>query len=191
MNIAIPNIPTRRTTQNTSSQTSARLSGLSRGLLSLALVSLISACSTTAPSRQGKYKGKTPQNVSVAAGPNRDVAVYAMQFLGTPYRYGGSSPSEGFDCSGLVQYASKKSLNLNLPRRTSEQASYGTPISFGNLKAGDLLFFNISGQANSHVGIYLGQTYFVHAPSSGGAVRVEDYTLDYWQRRFSGARRIR
>ncbi len=177
--------------QKPNDQTRSRLSWLSRGLLSLALVSLITACSTTAPSRQGKYKGKTPQNVSVAAGPNRDVALYAMRFLGTPYRYGGSSPTEGFDCSGLVQYSSKKSLNLNLPRRTSEQANYGHPISLSKLKAGDLLFFNISGQANSHVGIYLGQTYFVHAPSSGGAVRVEDYSMDYWQKRLSGARRIR
>ncbi len=154
------------------------------------LVALISACSTTTPTRHGKYKSKTPQNVSIAAGPNRDVAVYAMKFLGTPYRYGGSSPADGFDCSGLVQYSAKKSLNVNMPRRSSDQAGYGSNISFANIKAGDLLFFNTSGSPNSHVGIYLGQTYFVHAPSSGGAVRVEDYTMDYWQKRFNGARRI-
>lgn len=156
----------------------------------VALAALISACSTTTPTRHGKYKGKTPQNVSIAAGPNREVAVYAMKFLGTPYRYGGSSPADGFDCSGLVQYSAKKSLNVNMPRRSSDQAGYGSNISFANIKAGDLLFFNTSGSPNSHVGIYLGQTYFVHAPSSGGAVRVEDYTMDYWQKRFNGARRI-
>ena len=158
--------------------------------IALLLLTLISACST-APIRQGKYKGKTPQNVSVGAGPNRAMAVYAMQLLGTPYRYGGSSPAEGFDCSGLVQYSGKKSLGVSLPRRSVEQAGSGERIDMNQLKAGDLLFFNTSGEANSHVGIYLGQTYFVHAPSSGGAVRVEDYTLDYWQTRFSGARRIR
>lgn len=162
----------------------------SRGVLALILMALISACST-APIRQGKYRGKTPQNVSVGAGPNRDVAVYAMRLLGTPYRYGGSSPEEGFDCSGLVQYSSKKTLGVNLPRRSVEQASMGSRLSLDEVQAGDLLFFNTSGEANSHVGIYLGQTYFVHAPSSGGAVRVEDYRLDYWQKRFSDARRIR
>ena len=181
---------TQRSSQPTN-LSSTRLHWLSRGILALTLASLVSACSTTAPTRQGKYKGRTPQNVSIAAGPNRDVAVYAMNFLGTPYRYGGSSPDQGFDCSGLVQYASKKSLNVNLPRRASEQASYGSSVSLDNAQAGDLLFFNTSGEANSHVGIYLGQTYFVHAPSSGGAVRVEDYTMDYWQKRFNGARRIR
>lgn len=191
MSITTPHIHSRYTTQNTRTPNSKYLNWLNRGLLSLALLSLISACSTTAPSRSGKHKDKPSQNIPIAAGPNRELALYAMQFLGTPYHYGGSSPDEGFDCSGLVQYTSKKSLNLNLPRRASEQANYGTPIPFANLKAGDLLFFNISGQTNSHVGIYIGQTYFVHAPSSGGVVRVEDYNLDYWQKRFSGARRVR
>ena len=163
--------------------------GLNRGVVGLMILAVLSACSS-APIRKGSYKGKTPQNVSVGAGPNRAVAVYAMQLLGTPYHYGGSSPTDGFDCSGLVQYSSKKTLGVNLPRRSAEQADYGSNINLSSAKAGDLLFFNTSGEANSHVGIYLGQTYFVHAPSSGGAVRVEDYTLDYWQKRFNGARRI-
>ena len=184
-------IPIAQSSNHTKNQSPDRLQWLSRGLLALTLAASVSACSTSAPTRHGKYKGKTPQNISVAAGPNRDVAVYAINLLGTPYRYGGSSPAEGFDCSGLVQYASKKSLNVNLPRRATEQASYGNDIDLNNVRAGDLLFFNTSGEANSHVGIYLGQTYFVHAPSSGGAVRVEDYTLDYWQKRFNGAKRIR
>ena len=158
-------------------------------VMGLILVSLVSACSTV-PKKSGKYKGKTPQNVSVGAGPNRAMAVYAMRFLGTPYHYGGSSPSQGFDCSGLVQYSAKKTLNVNMPRRASEQGEYGKSISLSNAKAGDLLFFDVAGK-NSHVGIYLGQTYFVHAPSSNGSVRVEDYSLDYWQKRFSGARRVR
>ena len=188
MNIAIPSIPTRRTTQNTGSQTSARLSGLSRGLLSLALVSLISACSTTAPSRQGKYKGKTPQNVSVAAGPNRDVAVYAMQFLGTPYRYGGNTPDSGFDCSGLTMTVYQ--LNgLDLPRHSRTQYDAGDSIAREDLQKGDLVFFDTRGRGKvSHVGIYIGAGRFIHAPSSGKKIRIDALSSDYYARRFVGAK---
>lgn len=154
------------------------------GWLLLCLLSL-TACVTTPTHR----RHKTPQNVSVGAGPNRALAVYAMKFLGTPYTYGGTDPG-GFDCSGLVQYSAKKSLNLNLPRRAVDQATVGQEVSLKNLKAGDLLFFNTDGQPYSHVGVYLGQTYFVHAPRTGGVVRVEDYTLNYWSNRFTEARRV-
>lgn len=155
----------------------------------ISLFLFLSACAST-PSRN-KRPSKTPQNISVGAGPNRALAVYAMKFLGTPYKYGGSHPSNGFDCSGLVQYSAKNSLNLNLPRRSVEQANYGQSISLKQVKAGDLLFFNTDGQPYSHVGIYVGQTYFIHAPSSNGEVRIEDYSKTYWAQRFSSARRVK
>ena len=157
-------------------------------LLTVSLLLLLSACATT-PQRN-KHPNKIPQNVSVAAGPNRELAVYAMKFLGTPYKYSGSSPSEGFDCSGLVQYSAKKSLKLNLPRRAADQANYGQSINLKNAQAGDLLFFNTDGQPYSHVGIYIGQTYFIHSPSAGKDVRIEDYTQTYWTQRFTSARRV-
>jgi cell wall-associated NlpC family hydrolase len=159
-----------------------------RVLLIAGVFLLLSACATT-PYRS-KRPNKTPQNISVGAGPNRAMAVYAMKFLGTPYKYGGSSPSEGFDCSGLVQYSAKKSLNLNLPRRSADQGGFGKSIALSNAKAGDLLFFNTDGQPYSHVGIYVGQTYFIHAPSTGKDVRIEDYTQTYWMQRFTSARRV-
>ena len=156
--------------------------------LIISAVLFLTACAST--SHRNKRPSKTPQNVSVGAGPNRALAVYAMKFLGTPYKYGGSSPSEGFDCSGLVQYSAKKSLNLNLPRRSVDQGDHGKSISLNKAQAGDLLFFNTDGQPYSHVGIYVGQTYFIHAPSSGGEVRIEDYSKTYWTQRFSSARRV-
>ena len=156
--------------------------------LVMSLFLFLSACATT--HNRNTRPSKTPQNISVGAGPNRALAVYAMKFLGTPYKYGGSSPSEGFDCSGLVQYSAKKSLRLNLPRRSADQANYGQSIDLSQAKAGDLLFFNTDGQPYSHVGIYVGQTYFIHAPSSNGEVRVEDYSKTYWTQRFSSVRRV-
>ena len=154
----------------------------------ISLFLFLSACAST-PSRN-KRPSKTPQNVSVGAGPNRAMAVYAMKFLGTPYKYGGSNPNEGFDCSGLVQYSAKKSLKINLPRRSVDQGDHGKSISLNKAQAGDLLFFNTDGQPYSHVGIYVGQTYFIHAPSSGGEVRIEDYSKTYWTQRFTSARRV-
>ncbi|MGL4767630.1 MAG: C40 family peptidase [Formosimonas sp.] len=149
---------------------------------------LLVACSTT-PHRVA-YK-KPPINVTVGQGPNRAIATYAMQLLGTPYHFGGSSPSEGFDCSGLIQYSAKNALNLNLPRVAAKQAEFGQRLEPSALQAGDLVFFNTSGQPNSHSGIYLGDTFFIHAPSTGGVVRVDSLTNPYWQPRLIGARRIR
>ena len=154
----------------------------------ISAVLFLTACAST-PHRNNR-PSKTPQNVSVGAGPNRAMAVYAMKFLGTPYKYGGSNPNEGFDCSGLVQYSAKKSLKINLPRRSVDQGDHGKSISLNKAQAGDLLFFNTDGQPYSHVGIYVGQTYFIHAPSSGGEVRIEDYSKTYWTQRFTSARRV-
>ncbi|TDR31664.1 NlpC/P60 family protein [Hydromonas duriensis] len=158
-------------------------------LLTMALV----ACGSTSGGRKGGHGGytKPPLVVKVGAGPNRALAVQAMKYLGTPYHFGGSSPAEGFDCSGLVQWSGKQSLGINLPRTTTQQSVFGEELRYEQLQAGDLVFFNTSGQPNSHVGIYLGNTFFVHAPSSGGVVRVESLNNPYWQPRINLARRIR
>jgi cell wall-associated NlpC family hydrolase len=148
------------------------------------------ACGSTGTKKQIPYK-KPPANVNIDAGPNRAFAVEAMKYLGVPYFFGGSSPTEGFDCSGLIQYSAKRSLGLNLPRTTSQQSQFGEKISVDELKAGDIVFFNTTSQPNSHAGIYLGNTFFVHAPSSGGVVRVDSYTNPYWQARINSARRIK
>ncbi len=115
----------------------------------------------------------------------------AMGFLGVPYKYGGNSvESGGFDCSGFVRAVYEKSLGKVLPRRASDQAAATQSIERAELKPGDLVFFNTMKRAFSHVGIYVGEGKFIHAPSSGSTVRVEDMRNSYWQKRFNGARRV-
>jgi len=122
--------------------------------------------------------------------PDADLAGEALNYLGIRYRWGGSDPETGFDCSGLVAYAAEQSLGLKLPRSTADIALVGAPVARGELQAGDLVFFNTLGRRYSHVGIYLGDQRFVHAPSSGGVVRVERMDVRYWAKRYSGARRL-
>jgi cell wall-associated NlpC family hydrolase len=114
----------------------------------------------------------------------------AMRFLGVKYRFGGDTPKEGFDCSGLVAYAAEKSLGLKLPRSARDQAQAGTSVDLGDLRRGDLVFFNTLGRRYSHVGIYLGDHKFVHAPRTGATIRVDDMDMAYWRSRYNGARRL-
>ena len=118
------------------------------------------------------------------------VALQALTYLGTPYRNGGLSPQTGFDCSGLVAYVYREGAGMALPRNTQELSHAGRPVGPDALRPGDLVFYNTQRRAYSHVGIYLGENRFIHAPSSGGEVRVEDLHADYWMRRYSGARRV-
>ena len=114
----------------------------------------------------------------------------ALGLLGVKYKYGGETPNTGFDCSGLVGYAAEKSLGLKLPRRSADIARQGKSIKRSELKRGDLVFFNTRGARFSHVGIYLGNQKFVHAPRTGAVVRIEDMTVSYWRKRYNGARRL-
>ncbi|RYF08488.1 MAG: peptidoglycan endopeptidase [Comamonadaceae bacterium] len=114
----------------------------------------------------------------------------AMGFLGVPYRRGGSSVETGFDCSGFVRTIFEQAKGLVLPRRANEQAAATEVIDKKDLQPGDLVFFNTMRRAFSHVGIYVGDGKFIHAPRSGAEVRVEDMSVSYWQRRFNGARRV-
>lgn len=112
-------------------------------------------------------------------------------FLGIKYRFGGTGPEMGgFDCSGLVRKVFGDALGLNLPRTAAEMARVGDKIGTRDLKPGDLVFFNTMRRAFSHVGIYVGDNKFLHSPSAGGVVRVEDLGNAYWMKRFNGARRL-
>jgi cell wall-associated NlpC family hydrolase len=124
------------------------------------------------------------------AEPVTEAAFMALSLVGTPYAAGGASVETGFDCSGLVAYVYERALKLSLPRNTFDLARMGVPIVAAELSPGDLVFYNTLRRPFSHVGIYLGDLRFVHAPSTGGAVRVEDMRLGYWTRRFDGARRL-
>lgn len=119
-----------------------------------------------------------------------DLVNKGMSYLGIRYRFGGTSPETGLDCSGLVQNVFRNAIGLDLPRTAREMASLGDKIGRQDLKPGDLVFFNTMRRAFSHVGIYVGDGQFLHAPSRGGGVRVEDMGSSYWAKRFNGARRL-
>ena len=113
-----------------------------------------------------------------------------MSLLGVRYRFGGTSPETGLDCSGLVRNVFKTTIGLELPRTTGDIARVGDKIERAELQPGDLVFFNTRRRPFSHVGLYVGDGQFLHAPSSGGEVRVEDMNKQYWRTRFNGARRL-
>lgn len=118
------------------------------------------------------------------------LVINAMAFLDVPYHYGGNSAETGFDCSGFVRAVYEQSLGKILPRRSDEQAAATQTIDRSELKPGDLVFFNTMRRAFSHVGIYVGEGKFIHAPRTGAQVRMEDMRLAYWSKRFNGARRV-
>jgi len=121
-----------------------------------------------------------------------DMVLTAMNFLGVPYKRGGSSEESGFDCSGFTRHIFETSLGLVLPRKADQQAHAPglVPVGRDDLKPGDLVFFNTLKRTFSHVGIYVGEGKFIHAPRPGGEVRVEEMSLAYWKKRFTGARRV-
>jgi len=120
----------------------------------------------------------------------REVLVNALSLTGVRYKYGGKSPESGFDCSGFVRYVYQQAGNLTLPHGARAISQLGKTIPKSELEPGDLVFFNTLKSTFSHVGIYLGNNRFIHSPSSGGGVRVEDMQDNYWQKRFNGAQRI-
>ena len=127
------------------------------------------------------------QSVSTKAS---ELVVDAMGFLGVPYKRGGNNAETGFDCSGFVRAMYKQSVGLILPRRAEQQAAATQNIEKSELKPGDLVFFNTLKRTFSHVGIYVGQGRFIHAPKPGAEVRVDSMSGSYWASRFDGARRV-
>jgi cell wall-associated NlpC family hydrolase len=140
-------------------------------------------CSTVPPD--------LPKAETAPVGEKRaEALLQALLALGLDYRYGGSSPETGFDCSGLVAHVFREAYGIRLPQNARAQSEYGVRVSLAELRAGDLVFYNTLNRPFSHVGIYLGDGRFVHAPKTGAQVRVEPIRGSYWMRRFDGARRI-
>ena len=119
-----------------------------------------------------------------------DLLVYAISLIGVKYKFGGNSSQTGFDCSGFVRHVFAESLALDLPRSSFAMGKLGASVEKDDLQPGDLVFYNTLQRAFSHVGIYLGEGRFVHAPSRGKSVEIVDMSDRYWQRRFNGARRL-
>ena len=114
----------------------------------------------------------------------------AMQLIGVKYRFGGTNPETGLDCSGYVQYVYKSSVGVNLPRTAAQQAQMGERVATSEVRPGDMVFFNTRGFSNSHVGIYVGNGMFVHAPNSRSRVRFDSLESGYSKTKFTGVRRV-
>jgi cell wall-associated NlpC family hydrolase len=150
-------------------------------MISVTLLLLCSACSSTGPAPVFHGADEDAMN---------ELAIYAMSLADTPYQYGGNSEAQGFDCSGFVRFVFRKSLGWILPRTSLQMSRYGYPVESRQLQPGDLVFFNTQHQAYSHVGIYVGDDRFVHAPRSGKAVEVVNMREGYWKGHYDGARRL-
>jgi len=120
----------------------------------------------------------------------QELSAFALGLIGVDYRYGGDSPETGLDCSGLVRYVFQQVTGVTLPRTAKEMSHVGDKVGLDDLKPGDLVFFNTRRFAFSHVGIYLGDNRFIHAPSRGREVEIATFDKSFWQKRFNGARRL-
>jgi cell wall-associated NlpC family hydrolase len=177
------------------------------------LASGLAACSSAPPRLTGEVRApsplpnNTPPNqpppgespgpdaiarlLATDRDPRRtEIALAALSQVGSPYAWGGHSPTTGFDCSGLVAYVYRRTSKLVLPRVASAQARSAAPVDLDDLRAADLVFYNTLGEEFSHVGIYIGQERFVHAPATGSWVQIARVSAPYWRSRFSGARRV-
>ncbi len=155
-------------------------------LYPIAFCACVSGCTSFAPSPPAPVPAPAP----APQAERSEALLQALLALGVDYRYGGNSPATGFDCSGLVAYVYREAWGIRLPHSTQAQSEAGVPVSLAELQAGDLVFYDTEKRPFSHVGIYMGNGQFVHAPRSGARVRVESLESSYWTRRFNGARRI-
>ena len=170
-----------------------------RWLLLFSAMALLAACASSPQRRQPTYKTShsaladlPPRAPSAAsAGEANDILFRAIGLVGTPYRWGGNTPAGGFDCSGLVDYIYRTAAGIRLPRTSHEMASMDARKvrKMTQLASGDLVFFDIGGAIN-HVGVYVGKGRFVHAPNSGGTVRLDDIDGPYWGNHFAYGKRV-
>lgn len=133
---------------------------------------------------------QNPSFLSSWQDKTQEIIMNAMSLTGIKYKYGGTNPETGFDCSGFVRYVFSQATNLALPPTARAISQLGKTVNKDELQPGDLVFFNTLKSAFSHVGIYIGDNKFVHAPRSGAAVRVESMQTGYWAKRFNGAQRL-
>lgn len=134
--------------------------------------------------------GESSRKVAQDYAPAQDLLLSAMGLIGVKYKWGGNTPESGLDCSGFVRYVFQNSLNIVLPRTALNMSQMGDTIEKDELKPGDLVFFNTLKRQFSHVGIYLGDNRFIHAPRKGRSIEVANMGDNYWTQRFNGARRM-
>ena len=154
----------------------------------VAVLVFLAACSSTPTADKHGASANGGQYATSDDNAASQAARNARKMVGKPYVYGGSTPA-GFDCSGLIQYSYQRA-GVSVPRTTRSQFKAGIPVPTHALREGDLVFFDQEGRKYSHVGIYIGDGQFVHAPSSGKQVRIDRLDKRYWQKHFTAARRI-
>ena len=153
-------------------------------------LALAAACLLATACTAPRGPGRAPPSVSYPTlSPEQagDIAIHALGLVGTPYRYGGNTPDSGFDCSGLIGYVYRSRAGLAPPRTVAQLDGFGQPVGMGELRTGDLVLFG-SGRP-THAGIYVGDGRFVHAPSTGGEVRLDRLAGVYWSRQTVSVRR--
>jgi len=165
----------------------------------VAICSLATAALATAAEQTSTSKAATPmlraertlrEIGDKAKHTASDITSYALSLIGVDYKFGGNTPEQGLDCSGLIRYVFQQATGISLPRTAREQARVGESVAKDKLQPGDLVFFNTRRFQFSHVGLYIGDNRFIHAPSRGGAVEVVSIDQRYWQKAFNGARRV-
>lgn len=155
--------------------------------LACCFVVLLTACTSTPPAPE-KTPEAQPQRVEISE-KGQEVVIFALGLIDTGYRFGGKNPEAGLDCSGMVAYIYNKSAGLKVSGSAADIARKGRVIERSGLRPGDLVFFNTRNASFSHVGIYIGDDRFVHAPSSNGRVRIDPMSASYYAKRFESARR--
>jgi cell wall-associated NlpC family hydrolase len=158
-----------------------------KGIKELSIAALAGIASVAAA--PACAQGDAVARIEVGFSTAYRASTYAAQMVGKPYRTGGAAPAAGFDCSGLVQFSFRQA-GVILPRSTAGQRQAGARVRVSHLRHGDLLFFDLQGKRNSHVGIYVGDGQFVHAPSTGKRVRKDRLDSPYWGKHLSEARRF-
>ncbi len=163
-----------------------------RGAVLLLAALLLTACASAPKSAGVAQKNGRDYALSniQAEGAGREIVMYALGLLDVGYRFGGTNPEAGLDCSGMVNFVYKEAVGVDLPRSAAALAKRSRPVANHSLQAGDLVFFNTLGYAFSHVGIYLGDNKFIHAPSSRGQVRIESLDSPYFAQRYLGGRTL-
>ena len=171
---------------------------LLRRLVLTCVILLLAACASTPQRRESTFKSthsalanELARAPAGAAATANDILFRAIGLVGTPYHWGGNTPAGGFDCSGLIDYIYRTAAGINLPRTSHDMASMDARKvrRMTQLASGDLVFFDIGGSI-SHVGVYVGKGRFVHAPNSGGTVRLDDIDGPYWGEHFAYGKRV-
>lgn len=157
--------------------------------LMLAWALLLTGCGSTQV-RRDATSSERPSYAAPRLSPEQasDVTIYAISLVGTPYRYGGNTPASGFDCSGLIGYVYRERASVSAPRTVSAMSGWGQPVAKASAQTGDLVVFG-QGSSSTHAGIYVGNGRFVHAPSTGGVVRLDHLGSSYWARQQVSFRR--